>query len=68
MRRTKSKTSQAGFYVHPSHKGTEYLRKRAQKKITRTRIDGQVAGSPLFVPYGAPGADEEYIDRYENNQ
>ena len=44
------------------------MRKRAQKKVVRTRIDGTVASSPLFVPYGAPGVDEERIDKYENNQ
>jgi len=59
MRRTRSKTSQPGFYVHPSHRGTEYLRKRAMKKTVRTRIDGTTASSPLFVPYGAPGVDEQ---------
>ena len=58
MHRSKSAASQPGFYVHPSHKGTDYLRKKAVKKTIRTRTDGTVAGAPLFVPYGAPGVEE----------
>jgi len=44
------------------------LRKRAQKKIVRTRIDGTTASSPLFVPYGAPGVDELLEEKYRNEQ
>jgi len=58
MHRSKSASSQPGFYIHPSHRGTDYLRKRAIKKTVRTRTDNLVAGSPLFVPYGAPGVEE----------
>lgn len=68
-RRDASPNAQKGFYIHPSHLGTDYYKRLKKKKKKKKGRDGRSREKRdiLFVPYGPDYVNAVLVDADEIN-